>query len=261
MTEPREPGSDTRRLTNVTTPLHTDHDRILVAALAADDLQGAELDAARALVASCPDCAELRDDLVGIAAATRTLPAPARTRDFRLSDEQAERLRPKGWRRFVAGFGSPRLAFTRPLGVGLATVGLAGLLLTAVAPGQPAILGPVGSATEAGANAERDVQGDFQGESEVPQAPEATAEPPAPAIDGAPTGGPATSPVPGDAAVPTAKTDDAGPQDGNDGAGSGDGAEPGGSNGPAVPWLPIGSVALAGAGIGLLLLRRAGQRT
>lgn len=234
MSEPREPGTDTRRQTNVTTPLHTDHDLILVAALAAGDLEDAELDAARALVASCPDCAELRDDLAGIAAATRILPVPARVRDFRLSDEQAERLRPKGWRRFVAGFGSPRLAFARPLGMALATVGLAGLLLTAVAPGQLANLAPVGSAIDAGAGTQRDAQGEFQGGPEVAPEPLGTSDPLVPAIDGAPTGGPVASPEPGDVAEPTGET---------------------------VPWLPIGSAALVGAGFGLLLLRRAGQRT
>ena len=34
-----------------------------------------------------------------------------------------------GWRRFVAAFGSPRDVFSRPLAVGLTTLGLAGLLL------------------------------------------------------------------------------------------------------------------------------------
>jgi hypothetical protein len=260
MSEPREPGPPTRRQTNVTTPLHTDHDPILVAALAADDLQGADLSAARTLVASCPDCAELHGDLVGIAAATRTLPAPARIRDFRLGAEDAERLRPRGWRRLVAGFGSPRLAFARPMGVGLATVGLAGLLLTAVAPGQLAILGTAGSATDAAAGAEREIQGDFGSQPEMPPVPEATGDTLAPAIDGAPTGAPAASPVPGDAAAPTTGADGGGALNGNDSAGAQGGAEAGGSHEPAVPWLPIGSIALVGAGVGLLLLRRAGER-
>ena len=63
-----------------------DHDETLVARLAADDLPETDRDAglARSLVAECPACAELLADLRAIAAATAVLPAPRRTRDFRL---------------------------------------------------------------------------------------------------------------------------------------------------------------------------------
>ena len=57
------------------------------------------------------------------------LPAPARTRDFRLTPEQAASLRPAGWRRLLAPFAGPRFAFAGPLGTGLATLGLAGFLV------------------------------------------------------------------------------------------------------------------------------------
>lgn len=116
---------------------HDRHDPLLVAALAAGDLAATDRAHATELIETCLDCATLHDDLVAIARATATVPPPitTRPRDFRLSREQAARLRPSGWRRFVGAFGSPRFAFTKPLGVGLATIGLAGLLLGNVSLG------------------------------------------------------------------------------------------------------------------------------
>ena len=109
---------------------HAQHDPLLVVSLAAGDITAAERDRATSLIADCAACATLHDDLLAIARATATLPAPARPRDFQLTPEQAARLRPGGWRRFVAAFASPRLAMTRQLGVGLTTLGLAGLLVS-----------------------------------------------------------------------------------------------------------------------------------
>jgi hypothetical protein len=116
---------------------HDRHDPLLVAALAAGDLAATDRVRATELIETCPDCAALHDDLLAIARATASVPPPisARPRDFRLSREQAARLRPSGWRRFIGAFGSPRFAFTKPLGVGLATIGLAGLLLGNVSLG------------------------------------------------------------------------------------------------------------------------------
>ena len=74
----------------------------------------------------------LLDDLVAIRTATVTLPTPPRVDDYQLTPEDAARLRPGGWRRLVAAIGSSRAAFTRPLGVGLTTLGLAGLLVATV---------------------------------------------------------------------------------------------------------------------------------
>lgn len=110
-----------------------DHDETLIARLAAADLTEPEAAAARELVAACPACAELHADLRSIMAATASLPAPRRTRDFRLTDADATRLRRRGWRRLLGGFGEPRLAFTKPLATGLVTLGIAGLVF-ALAP-------------------------------------------------------------------------------------------------------------------------------
>ena len=127
---------------------HADHDPLAVAAHAAGDATGSELDDALALVAGCADCAALHHDLRAIALAMPALPAPVRTRDFRLTPEQAASLRPPAWRRLLAPLAGPRFAFAGPLGTGLATLGIAGFLLagtvgmplagTAAAPqGQP----------------------------------------------------------------------------------------------------------------------------
>jgi hypothetical protein len=114
---------------HVTASPHADHDRLLVATYAAGDATGAELETAQALVATCADCATLHRDLRAIAGAVAALPAPVRSRDFRLTPEQAARLRPSPWRRLLAPFAGPRFAFAGPLGTGLATLGIAGLLV------------------------------------------------------------------------------------------------------------------------------------
>jgi hypothetical protein len=109
---------------------HAAHDQLLVAAYAAGDADGADLQAAIALVADCADCASLHHDLRHIAAALPAMPAPVRSRDFRLTAEQAASLRPAGWRRLLLPLAGPRFSFAAPLGSGLAALGIAGLLLT-----------------------------------------------------------------------------------------------------------------------------------
>ena len=111
---------------------HARHDALLVVSLAAGDLTGADRDLAAALVAGCAGCAAIHDDVLSIARATAALPAAVRPRDFQISPEQAARLRPAGWRGLVAAFAGSRLAFSRQLGVGLTTLGLAGLLISAL---------------------------------------------------------------------------------------------------------------------------------
>jgi len=111
---------------------HDRHDPLLMAALAAGDLAGTDRDHATTLIHTCAECATLHADLIAISRATTSVPPPilTRPRDFRLTPEQAARLRPSGWRRVIGAFASPRLAFTRPLAIGLTTIGLAGLLVT-----------------------------------------------------------------------------------------------------------------------------------
>jgi hypothetical protein len=125
---------------------HAQHDPLLVASLAAGDLAGAERDRATAQVASCADCGELHADLILIARATAALPPAVAPRDFTLTPEQAAALRPGGWRRLVAAISGSRPLMSRQLGIGLTTIGLAGLLVSTL----PSIqLGNAGSGTAA----------------------------------------------------------------------------------------------------------------
>ena len=110
---------------------HASHDTILVASLADHSLPAGERAAAEALVATCSQCADLQADLLALRAATRAMPTPARPNDYTLTEHDAARLRSGGWRRFVAILGTSRDALSRPLAVGLTTLGLAGLLVSA----------------------------------------------------------------------------------------------------------------------------------
>jgi hypothetical protein len=138
---------------------HDRHDPMLVAALAADDLVGTDRDQAIALTQSCAECATLHDDLVALARATASVPPPitTRPRDFQLTPADAARLRPTGWRRLVATMSSPRTVFSKPLGVGLVTLGLVGLLVGNVqvqlGSGSSAAAPAAGAASENGAQA------------------------------------------------------------------------------------------------------------
>ena len=154
-----EPVATTSRLTSEmtdprTTAAHATHDPILVAALTDRSPTATERAAAEALVAGCSLCAQLHADLVALGAAARAMPTPARPRDYVLTPADAARLRPTGWRRVVGAFGTARDGFSRPLAVGLTTLGLAGLLVTTV----PSIL-PVASATSGGPSAAQDSSG------------------------------------------------------------------------------------------------------
>lgn len=115
---------------------HPTHDLPLVAAHAAGDLPEADRSRAEALLQSCSDCTDLERDLLAIAAATRTLPAPAaRTRDFQLSPEHADRLRRGSWlRAALRPFGATRSA-VRPIAAAFTGLGIAGLLIAAALPG------------------------------------------------------------------------------------------------------------------------------
>jgi hypothetical protein len=115
------------------TPQHAEHDPFAIAQLAADDLRPSERPAVERMAAECRDCATLLADLRAITTATAALPpmpAGLRTRDFRLTEADAARLRTGGWRRRLAGLRSPRFAFMQPLGVAISTLALAGLLIT-----------------------------------------------------------------------------------------------------------------------------------
>lgn len=151
-----EPVASTARLTgdmHETRSRHTAHDRLLIANLIDRSIDEAERARAEELLAACRECEQLFDDLVALSAATRSMAVPARPRDFTLSAADAERLRVRGWRRLLSAIGSSRDAFSRPLALGLTTLGIAGLLFATIpsafmASGGAATLPAVGDALD-----------------------------------------------------------------------------------------------------------------
>jgi hypothetical protein len=131
----------------IATPAHARHDTSIVATLAArpDDLDAAEAAAAREQVASCEVCADILADLIALQVALPATATPRRPRDFRLTPEDAQRLHRSGWRRFLGQIGSPRDGFSRPLAIGLTTLGLAGVLLASI-PSMTLMAGAGGAA-------------------------------------------------------------------------------------------------------------------
>ena len=111
---------------------HADHDVELVAASISDDLTAAKHATVSALLAACGACRELAADLRALAAATAGLPVPPRRRDYRLTPDQAARLRRSGVRGVLAALGSRRFSFAAPLGTAMATLGIVGLLVAAI---------------------------------------------------------------------------------------------------------------------------------
>jgi hypothetical protein len=123
---------------------------------------------AAALVAACTECARLHADLVALAAALPVAATPRRPRDFTLTAADAERLRRRGPRAWLRRIGSSRDTITRPLALGLTTLGLAGLLVATV----PTVL-PAGSGAAA-PGAETTIQGAAPSSQPLTMAPEAT---------------------------------------------------------------------------------------
>ncbi len=121
-------------------PSAAEHE-LLIAGLDADDLREPDRTRAATLAQTCDGCAQLLADLAALRAATRALPARPRTRDFRLTPADAERLRPTAARRLLGWLAGPR-STVRPLAGSLAALGLAGLLVASV----PGMLGRTASA-------------------------------------------------------------------------------------------------------------------
>ena len=287
-----EPGTPDARLTRempdpTMTSAHAAHDTMLVASLADHSLDASERAAAEALVASCGLCAALHADLLALRAATRAMPTPARPRDFRLTREDAERARPTGWRRWVAAFGTSRDVVSRPLAMGLTTLGLVGLLaaslpsvlMTGGATSLPAADMSTGGATT---NPPVRLEG---GGSEVTGVQDPGAPAGAPATDNlgpafAASGKPVpvnaspnalqgdrASPAPGQGgavAGPTLGTSNSGggstKGSGRDGGGSGDGGSVAAVGSPGVPPLVLLSASLLIVGLGLFAVRWGARR-
>ena len=114
---------------------HAQHDLNLIAGFAAADLTSAERTRAQALLDHCAECSALHLDLLSIVSATRTLPATPAPRDFRITTEQAARLRRTSWLgRVLAPLAGARSA-TRPLAATFTTLGLVGVFVASALPG------------------------------------------------------------------------------------------------------------------------------
>ena len=193
-------GSDDPRLSAAAR--HALHDEELVAAYAAGDVDdAADAERAKSFVDRCAMCRELDDDLRQIRSAIQasgtaaqraaTIAAP---RDFRLTAEDAARLRPGfpvarlgarlGWRsRLRLGVAT----FGRPLGAGLATLGVAGLLIGSLTLGGSPFALMGGAASASGApTVEQTGQGPEVTDRSSTTAPGATIK------DGGSYGGPST---------------------------------------------------------------------
>src|SRR5688500_11454863 len=114
---------------------HERHDRLLIAAHAAGDVTGPDLDRATAILAECRDCATLADDLRALATAVHDLPGPTRRRDFTISPGDAQRLRRGGWGRFIQLVRGDSFRLARPVGAAFASLGFAGLVFASMAGG------------------------------------------------------------------------------------------------------------------------------
>lgn len=271
----REPVALSGRLTDDmhASAAHPTHDTMLVATLADRTVAGSEREAAEALVATCGMCAALHADLVALSAATRAMPTPARVRDYTLTSDDAARLRRGGWRRWVAAFGTSRDMLSRPLAVGLTTLGLAGLLVATV----PSAL-QVGGATSSSAASSRDVTAGPPALGALPEAAtdptdgRAAAEPPNALLPGAES----LLPDQGGTMVARPILDSASPESVKgavtDGVVKGSGSDSAPKDLPATGQEVIARdqtgnssmILVSGAmfivGVGLLLIRRAARR-
>jgi hypothetical protein len=233
---------------------HETHDLLVVAALAAGDLDAADRPGAEALVAGCAECSALAADLVSIAGATAEMPVPRRPRDFFVSPADAERLRPHGLRRLAAAIADSRLQVARPLAGGLMMLGFAGLLVASL-PG----LSLLGSSSSADQRLEflasPAPDSAIQGERLVPYASGAAAASAAPGdVPGGAGQGASVPPVA--VGAPGASAPAPAPAVGSEGAKTARDV----ATGPSP--LVIGSVALIGIGAFLLVgsLLRPGSR-
>lgn len=120
---------------------HARHDRFAIA----DAIGGGTLPAT---IGTCPACRSLHIDLLMLQGAIRSAWAPRGTRDLRLTVADAARLQRRHWRQLLGMIGTERDALTRPLALSFTSLGLVGLLLTAVPAGLSMTAGGAASSVE-----------------------------------------------------------------------------------------------------------------
>lgn len=115
---------------------HAGHDRPLIVAYACGDLDADEAGAARMLMDSCRRCAALFDDIALLRSAIGAdTGAPRRPRDFRISADDAERLRAGPLTRLLRRLASPGLSILQPLAGAAMAIGLVLVVATSALPG------------------------------------------------------------------------------------------------------------------------------
>lgn len=119
---------------------HDHHDPLLVAQFVGDDVDQAQRAVVAGWLATCAACVDLAADLRELSAGLRALPPVRRTRDFRLTESDAARLRRARWRSVIDGLTSGRLTWAQPVGVTLAALGIVGLLVGTFSLGGPATI-------------------------------------------------------------------------------------------------------------------------
>jgi anti-sigma factor RsiW len=125
-----------------TTSDHATHDLERLSAAVDGTLPAADLPSVTAQLAACGTCADLHADLLALVAANRALRTPERPRDYQLTAADAARLQRGGLRGWLDRIGSPKDRLSRPLAVGLTTLGLVGVLVGTA----PSLLPSFGSA-------------------------------------------------------------------------------------------------------------------
>lgn len=103
---------------------HRRHDRLLVARFAAGDASGAQEHEARDLVRRCSECAALAADITAISTSVAQLPAAPRSRDFRLTSDQAARMRGSRFDRWLRTITGSGWATVRPVAAVALSIGL-----------------------------------------------------------------------------------------------------------------------------------------
>lgn len=137
--------------THSLTAEHRRHDRLLVARFAVGDAAHGQDHEAQELVRRCSECAALAADITAISKSVARMPAPPRSRDFRLTPEQAAQLRGSRidrWLRTITGSGwstvRPVAAVALSVGMVMSVVGFLPVIGAAGgAPEGSPVLGPV----------------------------------------------------------------------------------------------------------------------
>lgn len=104
-----------------------------------DDSYPSDRDEAVKLIETCSECAALAADVRSIATAMQRLPVAARTRDFTITAEQAERLHGSRLSRWLRTLAMPSWGVLRPVAGVALSIGLVMAVVGAGIPGmQPA---------------------------------------------------------------------------------------------------------------------------